>query len=97
MVTGVSSGAWGYSPQMVAGMNSPMEMNGKPLTYDLNLTSVPVNFNGDTYISPLTTINKGFYSKNPSEFGKKSAKKSLTKRVKISLTKINKLIKSLKE
>ena len=87
MVTGVSSGAWGYSPRMVAGMNNPMEMNGKPLTYDLNLSSVPPTFDNGNYVSPLTKINGSYYSKKPSEFGK---------RRNLTLKQINKMIKVLK-
>jgi len=86
MVTGVSSGAWGYSPRMVAGMDNSMEMNGKPLTYDLNLSSIPPTYNGN-YVSPLTKVNESYYTKMPSEFGK---------RRKLTLKQINKMIKVLK-
>jgi len=87
MVTGVSSGAWGYSPRMVAGMNNPMEMNGKPLTYDLNLSSVPPTFDNGNYVSPLTNVNKSYYSKKSTEFGR---------RRNFTLKQINKMIKVLK-
>jgi hypothetical protein len=87
MVTGVSAGAWGYSPRMVAGMNNPMEMNGKQLTYDLNLSSIPPTFDNGNYVSPLTKVNESYYKKT-SEFGK---------RRKLTLKQINKMIKVLKK
>jgi hypothetical protein len=58
MATGIASGAWGYSPQWVAGMDSAMEIDGYPLNYNLGLTSVsPPTFNGAEYISPLQLLN----------------------------------------
>jgi hypothetical protein len=69
MASGVSSGTWGYSPLQVAGMNEVAEYKNTPLTYNLGLTSVTPSFEGDNFISPLTTANKGFYT--VSRFGKK--------------------------
>ena len=64
MPTGIVSGAWGYSPQQVAGMDKVAEFGDSPLTYQLGLNSrPPVNM-----VSPLTVANKGFYSAG---FGKK--------------------------
>jgi hypothetical protein len=65
MATGISSGAWGYSPKMVAGINNSMEYQNIPLTYQLSLTSTPVN----NKMSPLTAVNKSYYYKNA--FGSK--------------------------
>jgi len=67
MATGISSGAWGYSPQMVASMNNEM---GSDLTYQLSLTSKTPTGN---MVSPLTTANNSWYSVN---FGKKKRKDS---------------------
>ena len=67
MATGVSSGAWGYSPRMVGDMNTPF---GDDLSYQLSLTSKTPT--GDM-VSPLTTANKNWYSVN---FGKKKYKDS---------------------
>jgi len=66
MATGIASGAWGYSPQMVAGMDRPSEIDGKALTYQLGLTSTPVI----DQISPLTVA---------SNFGKKQSEISYLK------------------
>ncbi len=64
MSTGIVSGAWGYSPQQVAGMSKVAEFGDSPLTYQLGLNSrPPINM-----VSPLTVANKGFYS---TSFGKK--------------------------
>jgi hypothetical protein len=72
MATGVASGAWGYSPQMIAGMDYPMEMYGRNLTYQLGLNSV---------ISPLYAANAKYYQTGGSQssYGthhKKKKKKS---------------------
>jgi len=63
MATGIVSGAWGYSPQNVAGMANAAEFDNKPLTYQMGLTSRPPTFgkNGEM-ISPLTVANKSYYS-----------------------------------
>jgi hypothetical protein len=72
MPTGIVSGAWGYSPQNVAGMKNSAEFGDQPLTYQLGLTSVPPTFSKESgeMVSPLTVANKGYYSKQPG-FGKR--------------------------
>jgi len=68
MPTGIVSGAWGYSPQNVAGMANAAEFGNKPLTYQEGLTSRPPTFNGNEMVSPLTIANKNYYSTG---FGKR--------------------------
>jgi hypothetical protein len=68
MPTGVVSGAWGYSPQQVAGMSNTAEFRDSPLTYQLGLNSRPPTFSNTEMISPLTVANQGFYTAG---FGKK--------------------------
>ena len=85
MPSGISSGAWGYSPQMVSGMNNKLEHRGVPLTYQLGLTSTPVNWNQGG--NPLLNANKNWYSRTP--FGKS---KDLTKEICESFLKSNKSI-----
>ena len=59
MASGISSGAWGYSPKMVAGMNPLL---GSNLTYQPSLMSTLTEKN------PLVNANKNIYSVN---FGKR--------------------------
>jgi hypothetical protein len=86
MASGIAS-PWGYSPEMVAGLNNPMELGNTHLTGQLGLTSTPVVFDKNNMISPLMVANKSFY-KFPS-FGKKKSK--------ISLRKVNADISYLKQ
>ena len=75
MPTGIVSGAWGYSPQYVAGMSKAAEFGDSPLTYQLGLNSrPPINM-----VSPLTVANKGFYSAG---FGKSNEIVYLKKQIK---------------
>ena len=69
-MSGVSSGAWGYSPQMVAGMNIPLQNN---LTYELGMVSHPPTFNNGKFVSPLDMANQSWYTFN---FGSKRKKKN---------------------
>lgn len=69
-MSGVSSGAWGYSPRMVAGMNTPLQNN---LTYELGMVSHPPTFNNGKFISPLDMANQSWYTFN---FGSKRKKKN---------------------
>jgi hypothetical protein len=71
MATGIVSGAWGYSPQMIAGMANPAELYNKPLTYQESITSIPPNGTR----SPLTLANEKYYSTN---FGKKKKMNEIT-------------------
>jgi len=80
--SGIVSGAWGYSPQMVAGLDKRVEYKNTPLTYQLGLTSTPVGWNKGQ--NPLINANAGYYSTTP--FGRRrmrrlvnfGAKKNLT-------------------
>jgi len=79
------SGAWGYSPQMIAGMNNVLEYNNKPLTYQLGLNSKPVGWSNPNE-NPLIYANQSYYSKN-NAFGRRrrrvyfGSKKDLTKEI----------------
>jgi hypothetical protein len=66
--SGISAGAWGYSPQMVAGLNNRVEYKDYPLTYQLGLTSTPVGWNNGQ--NPLINANASYYSTN--RFGRKN-------------------------
>jgi len=70
MPSGIASGAWGYSPQMVGNMNNSIEYMDRPITYQESLTSTPLENNMK---SPLTEINKSLYTHH---FGKKKKKSS---------------------
>ena len=61
MVTGISSGAWGYSTANVAGLRRPMEINGHPLTYEESLTSYPPSFKDRRMVSPISLANQSYY------------------------------------
>ena len=63
MVTGISAGPWGYSPQNIARMGNPLNPR---LTYQLGMTSYPPYFDGNTYVSPLIAANANWYN----SFGK---------------------------
>jgi len=67
MVTGISSGPWGYSTANVAGLRPSMEIGYHPLTYEESLTSYPPSFNRRRMISPVSLANRNYYS----NFGKK--------------------------
>ena len=81
--SGISAGAWGYSPQMIAGLDKRVEYKNIPLTYQLGLTSTPVGWNEGQ--NPLLNANAGYFS--PTPFGKRrlrrlvnfGAKKELTR------------------
>jgi hypothetical protein len=81
MASGVTSGAWGYSMPQMAFLNNKAEYGNVPLTYQLGLTSTPVDLPG----SPLLNANTSFYSVVPTnvEFGKKNKnlKKKLLKEI----------------
>jgi hypothetical protein len=68
MASGVGS-PWGYSPQMVAGINQTLDRGSAHLTGQLGMTSTPITFRDGNYISPLTIQNKPYYSHR---FGKKT-------------------------
>ena len=75
MASGIASGAWGYSPNQVAGLLGVAELGNKPLTYQNGLTSIPGVFvKDDRYISPISIANN-IYDINDnydiSSFGKK--------------------------
>lgn len=53
MASGIVSGAWGYSPKMVAGIDNTLESKDTPLTYQLGMTSTYVKFDNGEYNSPL--------------------------------------------
>jgi len=69
MPSGISAGAWGYSPEQVAGMLPMVESGLHPLTYELNLTSYPPTFMNGKFVSPLTIANKGLYTRGNSYGG----------------------------
>jgi len=78
MANGVISGAWGYSPQMVAGLNPIMEKGNTPLSYQLGLTSTPMNYGPGGQRYTLSNTNNSFY--NPA-FGKKRGKRSMNEQL----------------
>ena len=79
--SGISAGAWGYSPQMVGGLNNRVEYKNTPLTYQLGLTSTPVEWNDGQ--NPLINANAGYYSYSTTPFGRRKvnfgAKKELNR------------------
>ena len=75
MVTGISSGPWGYSTANVAGLRPAMEIGYHPLTYEESLTSYPPSFNRGRMISPVSLANRTYYS----NFGKKNIKININK------------------
>jgi len=75
MASGVTSGAWGYSMNQLAGITNIAEMNGVPLTYQLGLTSTP------SLPSPLLAANKSFY--NVPSFGKRKKVKSILRDIRL--------------
>ena len=65
-MSGIAS-SWGYSPQMVVGIDNNLDYNGSHLTGQLGMTSTPVTFNGyGNFVSPLIEQNKSFYNFKPS-------------------------------
>ena len=70
MPTGIVSGAWGYSPNSIAGMANSAEFNDTPLTYQLGLNSRPPTFENGVMVSPLTIANQSHYTAG---FGKKQS------------------------
>jgi hypothetical protein len=93
MATGISAGAWGYSPQQVAGILKSAEFGDNPLTYQLGLNSRPPSFGGNgEMISPLTVANAGYYSTG---FGKRNKRNKRSS--KKALSEINYLKKQLKK
>lgn len=68
MASGVAS-PWGLSPNMVVGMDQTLDSGSSHLTGQLGMTSTPLNFDGNVYISPLTVQNRPYYTHL---FGKKT-------------------------
>jgi hypothetical protein len=71
MASGVGS-PWGLSPLMVAGIEQTLDRGDTHLTGQLGMTSTPLTFNKNNYISPLTMQNRAYYTHS---FGK--SRKSL--------------------
>ena len=68
MASGIAS-PWGYSPEMLAGIDQTLDRGDTHLTGQLGMTSTPITFQGGNYISPLIVQNKPYYSHG---FGKKT-------------------------
>ena len=79
MVTGISSGPWGYSTANVAGLRPSMEIGYHPLTYEESLTSYPPSFNRGRMISPISIANRNYYKGGNLNFGKKNINININK------------------
>jgi hypothetical protein len=55
MASGVGT-PWGYSPEMIAGMDRTLDLGNTHLTGQLGMTSTPITFDGNEYISPLSNL-----------------------------------------
>jgi len=54
---------------MVVGIDQSLDRGSSHLTGQLGMTSTPINFDGNVYISPLTVQNRPYYTHS---FGKKT-------------------------
>ena len=79
MASGIAS-PWGLSPEMVVGMDQTLDRGDTHLTGQLGMTSTPLIFDGNVYISPLTTQNTPYYTHS---FGKsRNSLKSVNRDIK---------------